>query len=1489
MSLTSSVHGQVLTNTRRLSERMRRHPIERARLQVARDWVPSLFVFIFLSVALVVTPAPARAQTSPAASQCTPVAGSPSICVGIGVGDWRYATYDLPAGGPGRLKGWFSSLATWKTAMVASFGSGACGSWAIGDAGTINAVPNSTTAWGLVTAVTQYMNMIVPYVVSDHPFTCGTSQVGGAAYIAERDATCPDTSHWAIRNTNLGYMCVCTSTDLCDIPNCCWSGAISKGDPVEIQTGNKREEEVDYRAAGQSPLQFRRTYNSSLAGAYYFTGAGNPPQSMEFQLGTGWIGTYLQRLAYGGDAVGPTCVYALRPDGSVLPFLKIGSQFYLGGETKDTVQFISDAGGSHIGLLYTTSNDDQERYDLTGRLLSITTRTGILQTLAYNSDGQLQSVTDSFGHTLQFAWQQLNYGALITQVTEPDGSVIGYAYDGNNNLISVTYPNATVRSYLYELGGTQLNLLTGLVDENGVRYATWTYGSDGRATGSQNAGGVGNYTFSYGTGTRIVTDPLGSVFTYATSLISGQHRYSSASALCTGCGEFSAVGYDANGNMSTTTDFKGVQTRHSYDSTRNLELTRIEAFGTGVQRTITTVWESLFHLPTSITEANRTTAFTYDSSGNVLTRTLTDTTVSPNASRTWTYTYDSFGRVLTADGPRTDVSDITTYAYYSCTTGAECGQVHTVTDAGGHVTTYNTYNAHGQPLTITDANNVVTTLTYDLRRRLTSRLIAGETTTFDYWPTGLLKKVTQPDGSYVLYTYDNAHRLTQISDGAGNKISYTLDAMGNRTAESSYDPNNVLHRTHSRVINSLNQLYQNINAAGTAAVTTTYAYDSNGNQTGIAAPLSRSTGNQYDELNRLNQLTDPATGVTHFEYDANDNLISVSDPRSLTTSYSYSGFGDLLTQGSPDTGSTTNTYDGGGNLHTSTNARGAVATYAFDALNRPASVSYALGGVTDQTITFTYDAGTYGKGHLTGASDANHALVWVYDALGRVTSKTQTVGSSSLTVGYSYTNGDLTTLTTPSGKVVTYSYNSNHQVTGVAVNGIAILGSATYEPFGTVDGWTWGNGTATVRSFDGDGNISAVASAGSKGYSYDSASRITGITDSGNAALSWTYGYDLLDRLTSASTISQSQAFTYDANGNRLTQGGSSSSTFTVDSGSNRLNSVSGGLTRTYGYDAAGSTTSYAGLSFTYDAAGRMVSSTSGSATTAYLYNALGQRIRKSSTSAATYFAYDEAGHLIGEYDPAGNMIQEIVWLGETPVATVRLEICGLAIFYIHTDHLNTPRRISRRSTADLVWSWESDPFGATAPNENPSGLGGFSFNLRMPGQYFDAETGLNYNYERDYDPATGRYLESDPLGLNAGLNTYAYADDNPVDFNDPLGEYAVKGGVPAPSAAVDALLTCVERCYEKSFTVTATTDSHPAASPHGRGLAADIRYPSDPAKFLCCAGWCGAGFGLDEKLHPSSRATAPHIHIQLPPGTHGGRGDLPSSYGACTSPGCKK
>ena len=108
-------------------------------------------------------------------------------------------------------------------------------------------------------------------------------------------------------------------------------------------------------------------------------------------------------------------------------------------------------------------------------------------------------------------------------------------------------------------------------------------------------------------------------------------------------------------------------------------------------------------------------------------------------------------------------------------------------------------------------------------------------------------------------------------------------------------------------------------------------------------------------------------------------------------------------------------------------------------------------------------------------------------------------------------------------------------------------------------------------------------------------------------------------------------------------------------------------------------------------------------------------------------------------------------------------------VYYIYADHLNTPRVITD-NTNKVVWRWDSDPFGTDVANENPSGLGSFSYNLRFPGQYFDKETGLHYNYFRDYDPSTGRYVQSDPIGLKGGINPFAYVSASPLAFVDPFG-----------------------------------------------------------------------------------------------------------------------
>ena len=636
--------------------------------------------------------------------------------------------------------------------------------------------------------------------------------------------------------------------------------------------------------------------------------------------------------------------------------------------------------------------------------------------------------------------------------------------------------------------------------------------------------------------------------------------------------------------------------------------------------------------------------------------------------RTWSYTYNANGSVLTMDGPRTDVSDVTTYTYYANNDAdlGKRGNVATITNALGHVTSITAYNAHGQPLTIVDPNGLSTTLTYDARLRLKSRNVGGEITGYDYDFAGQLTKVTLPDTSFLSYGYDVAHRLTGITDNLGNNSTYTLDAMGNRTQEKVFDPANTLAQTRSRVFNNLNRLFQEL---GAQSQTTTYGYDNQGNVTSIDGPLAGTadtTVNVYDALNRLKQVTDPNSGVTRYGYDGIDQLVSVTDPRNLATTYNIDGLANLNSQQSPDTGSTVNTYDTAGNLRTQTDAKSQVTTYAYDALNRVTSSTFQ----DSSKQTYAYDQGANGIGRLSSITETNPSqqvtsvLAYAYDQHGRTASETRTIAGVAYTLGYSYDSaGRLSGMTYPSGRTIAYTFDALgriSQVNTTPAGGTAqlVASSILYQPFGGVKSYTLGNGQSYTRGFDLDGRIASY-SLGSQIFAlgYDAASRITFINDTGNAQNSNTYGYDLLDRLTSAVLPSTPFAYGYDPVGNRSSKTvGSSTDDYAYGSTSNRLASVTprGGAARNFVFDPNGSTTNDGINQYVYDTRGRMAQSTGALGATTYQVNALGQRIRKTNSTEDRVYLYDTRGRLIAETDPGGTLKREYLYLNDIPLAVIQ-------------------------------------------------------------------------------------------------------------------------------------------------------------------------------------------------------------------------------------------
>lgn len=768
--------------------------------------------------------------------------------------------------------------------------------------------------------------------------------------------------------------------------------------------------------------------------------------------------------------------------------------------------------------------------------------------------------------------------------------------------------------------------------------------------------------------------------------------------------------------------------------------------------------------------------------------------------------------IKSIDGPRTDVLDITLFSYYGTTSVAGCGQatgdcfrrgdLQSVVNPLGQATTFLRYDGAGRPLQIRDANSVVADLVYHARGWLMQSSVRGPNdaitsddaiTTYQVDARGNLTQITSPDGTTATMTYDSRDRLTKVGDQAGNEIRYTIDSKGNRSKDEAYDTGNTQRRLQSATYDKWDRLSQV--AGSTATQTTSFTYDAAGRRVKTVDAKLVEVVETYDDLDRLIKVVaDAKTGglqaQSTFAYDAIGNLRSVVDPKSLTTSYAYDALSRLTQVSSPDTGQTTYGYDDAGNRTSMTDARMVSSNYTFDALNRPKTVSFPN---TTENVSYTYDTATaacaidetFAIGRLTKITDESGTTEYCYDRFGNTVRKVQTTGGRAFTVRYTYTlASQLKTLTYPDGAVVDYQRDSQSRIReiGTALVGGSrqvLLTSATYYPAGQASGWTYGNGRVMTRTYDKDYRASTIKDAGVGGLDiglrYDSAGYLTELT---NAALAATprvrFGYDNLGRLTTTKdgpTNAALNTYTYDKVGNRTSQavGAAAAQTYNYVIKKHQLSSV-GGVARTY--DNSGNLLSIAGTAreFGYSNAGRMnIAKQAGVVRATYEYNGLGEQVRRIIPAASTTFIYDERGQLLGQYDGTGTPLHQYVWMDKMPVGV----IAGAQVDYVEADHLGTPRAIIDPVRQIAIWSNDlaGEVFGNAAPNTDPDGDGAaFVYDLRFAGQRHDAASGLSYNYFRDYEPATGRYAQSDPIGLGGGLSTYAFGVSSPVSYGDPFG-----------------------------------------------------------------------------------------------------------------------
>ncbi|KQO27227.1 RHS repeat-associated core domain-containing protein [Acidovorax sp. Leaf78] len=660
-------------------------------------------------------------------------------------------------------------------------------------------------------------------------------------------------------------------------------------------------------------------------------------------------------------------------------------------------------------------------------------------------------------------------------------------------------------------------------------------------------------------------------------------------------------------------------------------------------------------MPVTVTEPGRVTSYTYDSVGNALSQTVTDTATG-GVARTTSWTYHPSGLVATETAPN---GAVTSYQYDSA------GNLTNATNALGQVDTY-THDGAGRVLTHSAPNGLVVTYTYDARGRMLTANQGGLLTTLTYRPSGQVATASLPHGHVVSYTYDNAQRLTGWSDNRGNAGTYVLDAMGNRTREDLRNAQGQLVWRLARTINSLNRVEST--TAGSQAATT-YGYDANGDLISTTNGLGQLTQYGLDALRRVQGITNAEGASASLTHNALDSVTQASDFKGVATTYQRDALGNARAEASPDAGTQSAQYDALGLPSSITDALGRATTIVRDSLGRPTSITHAGGaggtggtGVASQTTTLRYDlpGSAYNQSGQPNASKGSLSEIVDASGHGRIVRKTQQLKNGhTSTVGYSYaSSGQLASITYPDGKVLQHQYDSTGQLTGMLWNNQPLVSGITWNPLGQPTGWTWnlqgsqGSSSLSVaRSYNTAGQLTTTDFSS---YQYDAAGRISSLTQKlwrpastsasattvSQATSTWTVQYSPAGRITSfnrttaANAAVDTASFEYDANGNRTAStrnvaGTSTSRTYTADPGHNRLlgfeqtrtaGSNTASTSVAYSYDAAGNQQGDGLHGYQYDSQGRLERVTlgtgAGASSVQYAHNALGLRVFKTDVLA---------------------------------------------------------------------------------------------------------------------------------------------------------------------------------------------------------------------------------------------------------------------------------
>jgi len=988
----------------------------------------------------------------------------------------------------------------------------------------------------------------------------------------------------------------------------------------------------------------------------------------------------------------------------------------------------------------------RQEYDVNGRLIAITDGNGNRVEMEYDLDNNSQILRDRRGNPTIYEYDSRGNITHETNFPVINGTVQAVqtlrTYDADSQMTSETLPDGTLNTYTYDVRGN----ITGEVRDSGGLNLThsYTYDSAGRMLSHSDArGNEKSWTYDAQGKLIIRSDRIG--YAWLNTYDGAGNRIRETGPL----GNYTLIEYNVLGNVTA---------KERYDSS-DVRLRRME--------------------------------YTYDANGNKLSQTVIVSIGGTPTAATTTYTYNGNSQLLTQTDPLGHVAQMEYDAI---------GNRITEIDGLGERTEY-TYNVLGKVARIDYPDGTASIYGYDVdynRDAVTD--LNGNTVTYLYDAANRIIHVGYPDGSNRVKQYDSAGNLVTEIDEAGNRTDHAYDSTGRRS--STTQP----------------LVYDAVAGANTQPVTA-YEYDANGNRSAVADANGNRTEYTFDAENRKTltlypdgntatsvynpagmeiRSTDPMGLTTEYEYDALSRLVKSSlppptagDPRSDTL-FGFNEAGNLVSQTDANGHTTLYTYDLAGNRASRTLPGGESEGFTYDAANRLVGHTDFNGNLTTfgndergrRTTTLYHDGSsllvTYnGMGERLSVVDSRGATNYDYDTRNRLVRRSDPDG---LTLDYAYTViNRLASVTTSGGRTTSHSYDA----LGRLLSTTAAEGGATafgYDPVGNLVLSEQANGTSAEHVYNSrnqltslhnrysDNNIISayVYTLNNNGlrlridelmgnavdYVYDDNSRLIRETRVGANAYDHQYSYDAVGNRTEVDKDGAITAYTYNVN-DRMTSAGAA----------------------TYSYDANGNliSTSEAGdtSSFEYNAADRMVRATvPGGAVTDYVYDGDGIRVSRTDASGTTRYLVDGrnqtgVAQVIEELD-GGGALQVNYTYGMDLLSQNR---SGASSYY-HADGLGSVRGLTN-GAENLTDTYLYDAYGnevaATGSTDN---------SYRFVGEQYDPNIGFYYLRARYYDPTSGRFTSMDPASGDPqspiSLHRYLYANDNPVNYVDPTGEFTL-------------------------------------------------------------------------------------------------------------------